>query len=427
MTILSQVHLASINYSLAIDEYDTAQRYLEVAGKISNQVQNAQKISRFGELEVIREEASLLVAELRRDLAYTEMQYSIGQIYASVGKDILPDNFENMGLNQLATEIQDSFIRWSEKYIAYVNKPLSLQNPTLKVLYNPEATALRTFSSDAFTQNQFQIAKDTFVITGPGTIRYEVLQENGDDLPGWLAFLSSDLVLAGLPPQDVEEINLKMSISNAVVSTEDYFSLKIIDEVNEARLVEAARRSKELENAKQINKSIKEYNDAVKINQMMLDLRNEKAIEKAANINSDTIAFRKIVEENLVKEELRIAEEELRIAEEELRLAEEEELRLAEEEKLQENENEEVLVNQEVQASNENFIQIAAFKNLDKASKVANAVMKAIGENVLVKETESSDPVFHRILVGPFEANMEAAVVDKITSIGIKEFFKTIE
>jgi hypothetical protein len=59
------VHLASINYSLAIDEYDTAQRYLEVAGKISNQVQNAQKISRFGELEVIREEASLLVAELR--------------------------------------------------------------------------------------------------------------------------------------------------------------------------------------------------------------------------------------------------------------------------------------------------------------------------------------------------------------------------
>jgi cell division septation protein DedD len=238
-----------------------------------------------------------------------------------------------------------------------------------------------------------------------------------------------------LPPQDIEEINLKMSISNAVISTEDYFSLKIVDEVKTARLVESARLAKDLENAKQINKSIREYNDAVKINQMMLDMRNEKALEKASKINSDTIAFRKIVEENLVKEELRIAEEELRIAEEELRLAEEEELklveeeklRLAEEEKLQESENEEVLVEQEVQASNENFIQIAAFKNLDKASKVANAVMKAIGENVFIKETESSDPVFHRILVGPFEANMEAAVVDKITSIGIKEFFKTIE
>jgi outer membrane protein TolC len=419
MTILSQVHLASINYSLAIEEYDTAQRYLDVATKISDQVQNAQKISRFGELEVIREEASLLVAELRRDLAYTEMQYSIGQIYASVGKDILPENFENMELNQLSIEVQDSFMRWSEKYIAYVNKPLSLQNPTLKVLYNPEATALRSFSSNAFTQNQFQIAKDTFAITGPGTIRYEVLQENGDDLPGWLVFLSSDLVLAGLPPQDVKEINLKMSISNAVISTEDYFSLKIIDEVKEARLVQAARTAKELENAKQINISIKEFNNALKINQMMHDLLKEKALKEATKINSETITFRKSVEENLIKEELRIAEEELRIAEEELRLAEEEES--------QENEMKEIPVEQEVKITKENFIQIAAFKNSDKASKVANAVMKAIGENVLIKKTVSSDPIFHRILIGPFESNMEEAVVDKITSIGIKEFFKTIE
>ena len=419
MTILSQVHLASINYSLAIEEYDTAQRYLDVATKISDQVQNAQKISRFGELEVIREEASLLVAELRRDLAYTEMQYSIGQIYASVGKDILPENFENMELNQLTIEVQDSFMRWSEKYIAYVNKPLSLQNPTLKVLYNPEATALRSFSSNAFSQNQFQIAKDTFAITGPGTIRYEVLQENGDDLPGWLVFLSSDLVLAGLPPQDIKEINLKMSISNAVISTEDYFSLKIIDEVKEARLVQAARTAKELENAKQINISIKEFNNALKINQMMHDLLKEKALKEATKINSETIIFRKSVEENLIEEELRIAEEELRIAEEELRLAEEEES--------QENEMKEIPVEQEVKITKENFIQIAAFKNSDKASKVANAVMKAIGENVLIKKTVSSDPIFHRILIGPFEANMEEAVVDKITSIGIKEFFKTIE
>ena len=419
MTILSQVHLASINYSLAIEEYDTAQRYLDVATKISDQVQNAQKISRFGELEVIREEASLLVAELRRDLAYTEMQYSIGQIYASVGKDILPENFENMELNQLSIEVQDSFMRWSEKYIAYVNKPLSLQNPTLKVLYNPEATALRSFSSNAFSQNQFQIAKDTFAITGPGTIRYEVLQENGDDLPGWLVFLSSDLVLAGLPPQDIKEINLKMSISNAVISTEDYFSLKIIDEVKEARLVQAARTAKELENAKQINISIKEFNNALKINQMMHDLLKEKTLKEATKINSETITFRKSVEENLIKEELRIAEEELRIAEEELRLAEEEES--------QENEMKEIPVEQEVKITKENFIQIAAFKNSDKASKVANAVMKAIGENVLIKKTLSSDPIFHRILIGPFEANMEEAVVDKITSIGIKEFFKTVE
>ena len=96
MTVISQVHLSNINYDLAIEEYDTAQRYLDVAERISKQVQNAQKVSRFGELEVIREEASLLVAELRKDLAFSEMQHSIGQIYASIGKDLLPENHQNM-------------------------------------------------------------------------------------------------------------------------------------------------------------------------------------------------------------------------------------------------------------------------------------------------------------------------------------------
>ena len=51
---------------------------LNVAQRINELIANAQKISRFGELEVIREEASLLVARLRNDIAYAELQYSLG-------------------------------------------------------------------------------------------------------------------------------------------------------------------------------------------------------------------------------------------------------------------------------------------------------------------------------------------------------------
>ena len=63
MAVLSQVHLANIDYSLALEEYDTAQRYYQVSKKITEQIKNAQKIARFGNLELIREQASLLVAE----------------------------------------------------------------------------------------------------------------------------------------------------------------------------------------------------------------------------------------------------------------------------------------------------------------------------------------------------------------------------
>ncbi len=222
MTVLSQVHLSNINYDLAIEEYDTAQRYLDVARRISKQVQNAQKVSRFGELEVIREEASLLVAELRKDLAFSEMQHSIGQIYASIGKDILPEDHQNLSIEDLSSSIKANLAEWGMTYQANINIPLNDQNPQLLIITDPINTKQ--------SSNKFKISKDTFDITGPGKLRYSVTQQDGSDLPRWLAFLTSDLSIVGNPPEDVSGIKLKISVANALVSTEDDFILQFVDE-----------------------------------------------------------------------------------------------------------------------------------------------------------------------------------------------------
>ncbi len=222
MTVLSQVHLSNINYDLAIEEYDTAQRYLDVAQRISKQVKNAQKVSRFGELEVIREEASLLVAELRKDLAFSEMQHSIGQIYASIGKDILPADHQNLSIDDLGNSIKANLAEWGVTYQAAVNIPLNDQNPQLLVITDPINTKQ--------SSNKFKVSKDTFNITGPGKLRYSVTQEDGTDLPRWLAFLTSDLSIVGNPPEDVSGIKLKMTVANALVSAEDNFVLRFVDE-----------------------------------------------------------------------------------------------------------------------------------------------------------------------------------------------------
>ncbi len=222
MTVLSQVHLSNMNYALAIEEYDTAQRYLDVAQRISKQVQNAQKVSRFGELEVIREEASLLVAELRRDLAFSEMQHSIGQIYASIGKDILPDNHQNLSIEDVSKNIETNLSEWGEVYQAAVNLPISEQNPMLLIINDPINTQQ--------TSNKFQISENTFNISGPGKLRFQATQEDGTPLPRWLAFLTSDLSFVGNPPNDVSGIKLKVSVANALVSVEDNFTLQFMDE-----------------------------------------------------------------------------------------------------------------------------------------------------------------------------------------------------
>ena len=222
MTVVSQVHLSNINYDLAIEEYDTAQRYLDVAERISKQVQNAQKVSRFGELEVIREEASLLVAELRKDLAFSEMQHSIGQIYASIGKDLLPENHQNMTIEDLSSRIKANLAEWGTTYQASVNIPLEEQNPQLLIINDPINTKQKS--------NKFKISKNTFNISGPGKLRYSVTQQDGRDLPRWLAFLTSDLSIVGNPPEDVTGIKLKITAANALVSTEDNFILRFVDE-----------------------------------------------------------------------------------------------------------------------------------------------------------------------------------------------------
>ena len=124
MAVLSQVHLANIDYSMALEEYDTAERYYEVSKKITEQVKNAQKIARFGNLELIREQASLLVAELRYDIAYSKLQHSIGKIYTSVGIDITRENINNINFKDYASIIKNNFKTKGKTYYAKIKKPI---------------------------------------------------------------------------------------------------------------------------------------------------------------------------------------------------------------------------------------------------------------------------------------------------------------
>ena len=151
MTVLSQVHIANINYAQTLREYSNAKHYLNVAQRINDLISNAQKISRFGELETIREEASLLVAKLRNDIAFAELQYSLGSLYSSIGMNFAPNNALQMDEQELAKKIEENLNRWTKKYEALVMKPISKQNPILKQLKsNDNLVAYSSLSGGGF-------------------------------------------------------------------------------------------------------------------------------------------------------------------------------------------------------------------------------------------------------------------------------------
>lgn len=217
MVVLSQVHLANIDYQMSMEEYETADRYYSVSKKIVNQVRNAQKIARFGDLEMIREDASSLVAELRKDIAFAKMQYSVAQVYTSVGVDVARrENFD--GNTELyAEEIEDLFDELGENYISKVIKPIQKQNPVAKN-YNENF-------------DKFSFAENTFKLEGKGQSQYSARLANNKPLPNWIDFLPTQrtFLIDKQNKGNVYELEIIVNVKNINTTVEDKFTL-IVDE-----------------------------------------------------------------------------------------------------------------------------------------------------------------------------------------------------
>ena len=223
MTILSQVHIANINYAQTLREYSNARQYLEVSQRINDLISNAQKISRFGELEIIREEASLLVAKLRNDIAFAEMQYSLGSLYSSVGMNFVPKNALEMNEKDLAKAIESNLNRWTKKYTALVVEPINEQKPSLKQLKsNDNLVAYSSLSGGGFI---FKFSNETFYLEGKGRTRYHAELADGNPLPSWLALLPSTNSFVGIPIESFGSLDIRLTASNDVVSVDDVFTL----------------------------------------------------------------------------------------------------------------------------------------------------------------------------------------------------------
>ena len=215
MAVLSQVHLANIDYQMSTEEYDTSEKYFNVSTKIADQVRNAQKIARFGELELIREEASTLVAELRRDIAFAKMQHSIAQVYTSVGIDITSKYNIMSGTELFAKGIKNRFKSLGKKYIAKVTEPIQEQRPIAK-------TIDKDYKKFAFSDN-------TFKLEGQGDVQYSVKLANDEPLPDWIDFLPTQraFLINTASKGDVYELEIIVNAKNINSTVDDKFTLVV--------------------------------------------------------------------------------------------------------------------------------------------------------------------------------------------------------
>ena len=214
MAVISQVHIANMNFVQARQEYATAEDFLSVSTRLTKQTRDAQKVAKFGELEVIRQEASLLLAQMRRDIAFAELQNSFGTVYASIGMDIVPSGKNEMTLAGLTEDITFSLQNWGLKYKnvisegRFVTRSITSQNPILG-------------------GSGFRFAADTFDVGQP--ITYILTQQDGSPLPDWLSFDAAQRGLTGTPPQPMGQLNLRIVAQGPKGRAADSFILQFGD------------------------------------------------------------------------------------------------------------------------------------------------------------------------------------------------------
>ena len=221
MAILTQVHIANIRYNQAKKEYLTAEKYLDVSNRIREQARISKQVERVGDMNVIREELGSLVAEVRRDTAYAELQNSYGTVFASLGLDPMPKETSNDSLLTLASEIQQTLEAWQKGDVGLVINPIDKQG----------------HSFHGTGTQEFTLAEDTFYLSGP--IHYSAELADGKALPDWLIFDPTNRVFSGNPPVTEEPLLIRVTATNNNISATDQFSLQVVDANDTPKIVHA--------------------------------------------------------------------------------------------------------------------------------------------------------------------------------------------
>ncbi len=413
MTVLSQVHIANINYAQTLREYSNAKHYLNVAQRINDLISNAQKISRFGELELIREEASLLVSRLRNDIAYAEMQYSLGTLYSSVGMNFTPDNLSEISDADLAIALRENLNQWTKKYNSFVAIPLNDQNPVL-VQTAKIAEDNINLSNYNFVDFIFKFDEKSFYLEGSGKTRYSVKMANGDILPSWLIFLPSQYTFVGNPPVSAGSLDLTIEASNDITNISDTFTLNwdVNDQspksLPEEKIIETETVNEEQLNA--LNQALEEkleeiMNTEEVVNEELLDsliaalnFKEKENLEEAIDVIFDS-SF-KVKSKPKPNQQVVISA-------------------------LTDSLTGQIESMTSYDPNQSAFIQVGAFKKENVSEIVAADISKKLGARVEVRPTLVSDPVMYRILVGPEHKDQIINVIADLMDLGISDYFLT--
>lgn len=109
MAVMTQVHVSLAQYEHSLREYRTAADYFQTQKKILSQIESGVAAKSVTEQSLIREQMNMMVAEVKFDIAFAEVENAYASIFAALGIDPLPIDTEMGSLEELTDSIQEHF------------------------------------------------------------------------------------------------------------------------------------------------------------------------------------------------------------------------------------------------------------------------------------------------------------------------------
>ena len=112
MAVIAQTNIAQLRFSAAKRDFELAQRLADVESRISGQLINQGAAEAGGARQAISGKVEKALADLRRDLAYADLQGAYGRLIASIGADPLVSEAGSHSLADVTASVRRTLDAW---------------------------------------------------------------------------------------------------------------------------------------------------------------------------------------------------------------------------------------------------------------------------------------------------------------------------
>lgn len=125
MAVLTQLHIARLQYANALRQFDRADTIVKVESRIAEHVVNQEKAEKQTRLDRVARQTALILSELRRYQALSNAHTAASRLQATLGMEPTIASENSISLQELTDAVSNAIQKWNKGQSALEgNKPL---------------------------------------------------------------------------------------------------------------------------------------------------------------------------------------------------------------------------------------------------------------------------------------------------------------